>query len=213
VGFAACDRVFGIDAFENPKPQPPVVDSATGKDAVTIEVVWEPGIGWQTFQIERTDPNGVITPLDSPALPLKDTGRDPATTYSYQVRGFDMSGDPSDLSASVSGTTLPVVSTYAKTLTDSSENWQKYTLVQRIEAAHLSATGPHVRITLQASPASDASIDKVYISQAAASGNLYDSAGDLTVVYDLAANQGQPFVVPAGMQKSLPIVAYAINSF
>jgi hypothetical protein len=35
----------------------------------------------------------------------------------------------------------------------------------------------------------------------------------LTLVYDSAANQQQPFVVPAGTTKSLPIVAYTINKF
>jgi hypothetical protein len=102
---------------------------------------------------------------------------------------------------------------YSKTLTDPSSGWEGFSLVQRIEADNLSATGPHVRITVQAASGSSASIDRVYISQADASGRAYDSAADLTAVYDLAANQQQPFLVPAGTFKSLPIVAYTINKF
>ena len=91
--------------------------------------------------------------------------------------------------------------------------WESYTLVQRIEAAQLGATGAHVRITVQASAATDASVERIYISQQDAAGKPYDSAADLTAVYDSAANQQQPFVVPAGMKRSLPIVTYTITRF
>jgi hypothetical protein len=103
--------------------------------------------------------------------------------------------------------------TYAKILTDPSNNWQGFTLVQRIEAAFLGPSGPHVRITVQASSASDASIDRVYISQADSAGKIYDSAADLTAVYDSSTHQQQPFVVLAGETKALPIVTYEINKF
>jgi len=133
-------------------------------------------------------------------------------TYTYQIRGEDGSGQTITTSNSLSGTTLPVVSAYAKTLTESSANWQRYTLVQRIEAAHINVTGPHVRITMQASLSSDAWIDRGYISQAAAAGKPYDSAGALTKVYDVADAQ-QPFMVPMGTMARLPVVRYALNNF
>jgi hypothetical protein len=208
VGFAAC--------FKKPDPPqpPPTIDSAMGKDPVTITVVWETGSGWQSFELKRTGPNGADPPFPVSVSPFDDPGRDPATEYSYQVRGFNGSGDATDFSEPpVPATTPSVVSTYSKTLTDSSAGWEGFTLVQRIEAAHLSAAGQHVRITVQASPTSDASIDRVYISQAAATGKPYDSAGNLTAVYGLAADQQQPFVVSAGTTKSLPIVAYTLNQF
>jgi hypothetical protein len=212
VGFAACDRVFGLDDI---RPSPPIIDSVTGTDAFTITVVWERGggLGFQSFQLERTGPTGAEPAFDVSVSPFVDTGRDPATLYSYRVRGLDSSGEPGDWSAADSDTTLPVASAYAKTLPDSSTGWQGFTLVQRIEFAHLAAAGPNVRITVQASPAGDASIDKVYISQANSAGKKYDSAPDLTAVYDLNANQGQPFVVPAGMAIPLPVAAYPFNRF
>jgi hypothetical protein len=210
VGFAGCDRVFGLTEVSPPTL---IIDSATGKDGTTITLIWHSDGTPQSYQFERTDPVGNIANFEAPApaAPFDDTGLAPATSYRYRVRAIDTSGDPTDWSAAVTGTTLPFASTYAKTLTEDSSQWEGFTLVQRIEAAHLSATGPHVRISVQASSASDASIDKIYISQADSTGNPYDSAADLTLVYDSAANQQQPFVVPAGTTKSLPIVAYTIN--
>lgn len=202
--------MFGLDEIVL---TPPIIDSATGKDVNTITLVWEPVDGVQRFELERTDPNSVVALIDAPSSPFDDIGLEPATTYAYRVRGVFNNGDTSDWSASVAGTTLAFVPAYAKTLSDPSPGWAGYTLVQRIEAAYLGATGPHVRITVEAASDSDASIDRIYISQADSAGKPYDSAADLTAVYDLAANQQQPFVVPAGTTKSLPIVAYTINKF
>ena len=211
-GFAGCDRVFGLTDVN---PRPPMIDSATGKDGTTITLVWHSDGVPQNFQFERTDPDGNIANFDapSPAAPFDDTGLAPATSYRYRMRTIDTSGDPSDWSAAVTGTTLPLALTYAKTLTQENPGWEGLTLVQRIEAASLAATGAHVRITVQAPSVSAASIDKIYISQADSTGKAYDSAADLTLVYDSAANQQQAFVVPAGTTKSLPIVAYSINRF
>lgn len=209
-GFAACARVFGISTVNPPML---MIESATGKDATTITLVWQGDDRMPRYQFERTNPDGSITNFDvpAPAAPFDDSGLTPASSYRYRVREFDRSGDPTDWSTAVTGTTLPLTSAYAKTLTDDSLNWQGYTLIQRFEAAHLGASGPHVRITLQAASTSDASIDRITISQVDSAGKPYDSAADLTAVYDLAANGQQPFVVPAGTVKQLPIVTYMVN--
>jgi hypothetical protein len=65
--------------------------------------------------------------------------------------------------------------------------------VQRIEPARLSRSGTQVRLTLRASSVGDASIDRVYISQADPAGEPFDSASDLTEV--LAPT---PIVNPGG---------------
>jgi hypothetical protein len=214
VGFAGCDRVFGLTEI-NPSTTP-IIDSATGKDGTTITLIWHSDVAPQSYQFERTDPDGNITNFDapSPAAPFDDTGLAPSTSYRYRAREILGNGDANDWSASVTGTTLPFASAYAKTLTEpESGNWQGYTLVQRIEATQIGATGAHVRITVQASASTDAYVERIYISQQDSAGKPYDSAADLTAVYDSAANQQQPFVVPAGTTRSLPIVTYTINRF
>ena len=209
VGFAGCDVVYKLER----RSVDVTILSAEGTDAVTITLNWAempPGSA-QSFQVERTHSNGQVDdPIDAPSSPLVDTPLEPGM-YDYRVRAVIGNGDEQPWSPYVPGATRPFVAVYAKALTVSQPNWGGYTLVQRIEAAHLAATGPYVRITVQASSAGDASIDRVYISQAAPTGNPYDSAGDLTKVYDLADNQMQPFPVPAGQKEQLPFVAYTIN--
>jgi hypothetical protein len=212
VGFAGCDRVFGLTEIT---PTVPIIDSATGKDGTTITLIWHWDSTAQNFQFERTDPGGNVVNFDAPfpAAPFDDTGLAPGTSFSYRVRGVFSNGDTSGWSASVTGSTLSFISAYSKTLTEHNTSFEGLTVIQRINAGHLSATGPHVRVTVQASPVNAVSVDRIYISQVSSTGNPWDSAGDLTAIYDFTANQNQPFVVPAGMQLALPIVAYTINQF
>ena len=209
VGFAACDQVYKL----NRPPGPAILDSATGKDAVTITIEWVKGSGSQSYVLDRTDPDGITTTsIPISFSPFDDTGLQPGETYTYQIRGEDGSGQTVTTSNPLNGMTRRLVSAYAKTLTTSSDpDLQGYTMVQRIEAAHLVATGPHVRITVQASATNDASIDRLYISQAGSTGNSYDSAADLTAVWDLAVNQAA-FLVPAGHTRELPLVNYQNNT-
>jgi hypothetical protein len=53
VGFAGCDRVFGLTEIT---PTVPIIDSATGKDGTTITLIWHWDSTAQNFQFERTDP-------------------------------------------------------------------------------------------------------------------------------------------------------------
>ena len=63
-----------------------------------------------------------------------------------------------------------------------------------------------MRITLQASSTTGASIDRIYISQPAAPGmgiNPWDSAADLTKIYDIM-DAGVPLVMAAGEIRTVP---------
>ena len=104
-GFAACDRVFGLDHID---PVPPMIDSVMGKDDTTITLIWEWSATAQKFEFERTDPNGNVVTFDVPAppAPFDDTSLAPGTSYRYRVRGTDTSGDTSNWSAPVAGATL-----------------------------------------------------------------------------------------------------------
>ena len=64
-----------------------------------------------------------------------------------------------------------------------------------------------MRITLQASSATGASIDRIYISQpsSAPGAHPYDSAADLTKIYDIM-DTGVPLVMAAGEITTVPAV-------
>ena len=77
-------------------------------------------------------------------------------------------------------------------------------LVQRIEPVRLSNSGTQVEITLQAF-AESVLIDRILISQPAASGNPYDSADDLTDVATAVT------LVQPNSSLTLPAVSYNLD--
>jgi len=106
---------------------------------------------------------------------------------------FEATPDPS----------LTFEQTFAATLTDL-DALRGRCLVQRIESVRLFNSGTQVQVTLQAL-AESVVIDRILISQPAASGDPYDSAGDLT---DLAT--GVTLVQP-NSSLTLPAVAYNLD--
>jgi hypothetical protein len=101
--------------------------------------------------------------------------------------------------------TLPSLETFSETLTANEGGWEGYCLVQRIEPIRLSQSGTHVRLTLRASSASAAYIDRIFISQADPAGDSYDSAADLTEL------RGTRLTVPAGAAVTTPYVDYTLD--
>jgi hypothetical protein len=92
-------------------------------------------------------------------------------------------------------------------LTTDQAGLEGYCLIQRITSAQLKNSGPKVKITLRGSTAGSLTIDRIYISQVAASGNPWDSAADLTKVVD--KDQGdQALVLPANTPKTLEPINY-----
>jgi hypothetical protein len=215
IGFAGCDNLCGLIHVD---PTKPIIDLARGKNGITITLVWNySDVTVEQFRFVRTGPDGSSEEflLPAPPVPFNDTvAPNPSdattTTYKYHVRAEYSHSDPSAPSPIVEGTTLPFVPAYSRSLVDSTSPTDGGTLIQRIEASQLSATGPHVRITVQAAVESDASIDRVYISKASTTGNAWDSV-DRNAIYDSDANQNQPFVVPAGTKRVLPIIEYTID--
>jgi hypothetical protein len=140
-----------------------------------------PGSGWTEIY------KG--TAKTSPASPLTPAGGD-EYRVSAIVDGFDNSvakevrSIPSAPVAAV--TEIPI--TPWKTAfnvpltTDDPQAFNGNTIVQRIDAAHITNAGAKVRITLHGSTTGNLVIKKVTISQAAPAGQLWNSAADLTEV-------------------------------
>jgi hypothetical protein len=124
----------------------------------------------------------------SPASPLTPGGGDEYRVIAI-VDGFDNSvpkevrSNPSvPVSAITSIPITPWRTVYDHGFTTDEGGWEGFTIVQRIDAAHLTGVGSpsKVRVTLRGSTAANLVINKVTISQAAAAGQAWNSAADLT---------------------------------
>jgi hypothetical protein len=102
-------------------------------------------------------------------------------------------------------TFLEALFSFAETLIADDGGWQGYCLVQRIEPVRFSRSGTQVKLTLRSSSVSDASIDRIYISQADPAGEPFDSAGDLTQV------TSAPLVIPTNTAVPIPAVNYRFD--
>lgn len=112
LGFAGCDKVFGLDRIDDPEPGP-LIESATGKSLSVITLMWKIDPTAMNIEFERIK-IGSMGPVGSPytfsvaATPAShdDAGLEPATTYSYTATAIFADGDKSSPSAPVMGTTL-----------------------------------------------------------------------------------------------------------
>ncbi|RBP45375.1 fibronectin type III domain protein [Roseimicrobium gellanilyticum] len=127
----------------------------------------------------------------------------PSTLYRFQVRAL-YGGFDTDPSSEVSATTLPPVRCFTSSLSMDQTLVEGFCLAQRLEPAVLAAGGFHVFITVRGPNSGSLVLDRVYISQPAAVGNPYDSAGDLTMVATAVS-------VPQGMSLPLPVVQYTLD--
>ena len=102
-------------------------------------------------------------------------------------------------------------------LTTDQAGLEGFCLIQRISIAQLGIfptllnnIGTTVRITLRGSTTGNLTINRIYISQVAASGDPWDSAADITKVVDI--DQGDPAVVlPANTPQVLGPINYALD--
>ena len=172
-----------------------LVPTLTG--ASQVQFSWNNASATATkFSLEhRSSPGSAWTEIykgtakTSPASPLTPAGGD-EYRVSAIVDGFDNSvakevrSIPSAPVAAV--TEIPI--TPWKTAfnvpltTDDPQAFNGNTIVQRIDAAHITNAGAKVRITLHGSTTGNLVIKKVTISQAAPAGQLWNSAADLTEV-------------------------------
>ena len=191
-GFAGCG--FNPSA----SPSEPTV-TAIPKNVDHITVFWQntdtnPVTGYHLVRKKGTE---IQTDVDEDVstTSLEDTaGLEAGTDYTYEVSSTFAFGS--------SGAASVVVSTF-KSAFDASTDTPSvqtivgagdFTFVQRISASQLLASGGQLALKVRGAPSANVTIHRIYISRAAASGNLWDSAGDLTAVMmsDLTLPDDQP---------------------
>ena len=211
IGFAGCDRVYGLQRIE---PKPPIITAAQATGLSTILLGWTFDGAAENFQIERTKlPEGTIETFDAPSFAIVDSGLQGGTLYLYRVRAVKLNGEYTDWSGPASAKTFSFQATfewrnYEEVFSRNSPGWAGMCIVQRIEAVRLTTSGTQVRVTLRAASDSDASVKRVYISRPDPdpSKDPYDSGADLTPITTT------PFVVTANTTLELPVVDYTLNA-
>lgn len=195
VGFSGCS--FHAAASLPPDQPPPAVPSdltATAVSSNEIDLTWKDnGTNTTSFRITRSengaapvDPTSPANPAPTPLQPLRfsDTGLNPTTPYEYQVFANVVGLGESAGSNIASATTFaaPLDTAYYLPLTADALGFEDATIIQRIDAGHLTHGATKVRITLRSAMAAALTINKVFISQAKATGQAWDSAADLVEV-------------------------------
>jgi hypothetical protein len=169
----------------NPPLFPPQNLVARALDDHSVALTWTSAD--TVFQIERMEDDGVrfeaLLPNDLDDVSstgATDTSCSEGVTYLYRVLA---DGEVSAASNIASATTFTVA--FTGTLTDDAPDHEGFCGVQRLSRKLLTAGGTQVRIVLRGSTKGSLTLDRVTISQAAATGDPFDSAADLT---DVASN-------------------------
>lgn len=169
------------------------------------------------FSLERRVPGGTFTeilPGPGTNTTFSDTGSDidglsGGTTYEYHVSavidGFEDSSPQVVKSAAAvaSTTTLPFTTVFSGTLTTDQPSVEGFCVIQRLSQPFLTG-GTQVGLVLRGSTQGDLTLDNIFISQVAATGDPYDAAPDLTLVASGVA-------IPANTSKTVGPVNYALD--
>jgi hypothetical protein len=117
-------------------------------------------------------------------------------------------GGVKSATSAIASTTLAFTDAFTAILTDDEPGDEGFCLVQRLNKALLTVGGTHtqVRIVLRGSTTGSLTLDRVTISQPAASGNAYDAGPDLTDVIT------SPVTIPPNTPVTLGPVDYALNN-
>jgi len=179
-------------------PFPPQNLVARALDDHSVALTWINNDSADThFRIERMEDDGeeFETILDDiPSTSVTDTSGLEGVTYLYRVRAL-LDGETSVPSNIASATTFTVA--FTGTLTDDAPDHEGFCGVQRLSPKLLTAGGTQVRIVLRGSTKGSLTLDRVTISQAAATGDPFDSAADLT---DVASN----VIIPPNTAVTVP---------
>jgi hypothetical protein len=190
--------IDGSCVVATPPLFPPQNLAAIALDDQSVSLTWTSADPAGTeFRIERMEDDGekFETILDDvPSTSATDTSGLEGVTYLYRVRAL-LAGEVSAPSDIASATTFTVA--FTGTLTDDAPGFEGFCAVQRLSRNLLTAGGTQVRIVLRGSTADSLTLDRVTISQAAATGDPFDSAADLT---DVASN----VIIPLNTAVTVP---------
>jgi hypothetical protein len=210
MGFVGCK--FHPAPVTGNGPAPPSNLTVTAVSSSEIDLTWmDNATNITAFRIARSE-NGAdpTTPANPPPAPggmplqWKDTGLKPGTPYEYQVFAKVVDQE------SVGSNTAPATTfseAYNVPLTTDDPGLEGRTIVQRIDAGHITSAGAKVRLTLRGSTVGNLVINKVTISQPATAGHAWDSAADLIEVRFGGASG---VTIPANTEKTSDITNYTL---
>jgi hypothetical protein len=123
-------------------------------------------------------------------------------------------GGVKSATSAIASTTLAFTDAFTAILTDDEPGDEGFCLVQRLNKALLTAGGTHtqVRIVLRGSTTGSLTIDRVTISQVAATGNPYDAGPDLTDVAGVNIPPNTPVTIPPNTAVTVGPVDYALDN-
>ena len=216
-GFAGCNWFFGIEpTIPYPPPNAPSDLEATATGIDRIHLSWTDNSTDAThFRIRRSDDAGMTFSLiadeEAPTTTHEDvSGLQEGEYYEYQVFAFG-NGKESEGSNIVGERTLRWMTVFdlAMNVGMNGPGEAGMCLVQRIPGGLVNLGGSAVRITLRGSAVANLQLDAVFISQAAATGDAWDSADDLVQVLFRGGNAG--VLVAAGQSERSDETAYALE--
>jgi len=192
-GFAGCDKVFGLESIEPPSAPTQLTaaaaPSATALAAVTL--TWQNTESGAGAQIERAMDGGDFVPLpdpNNPSNPLVVTGQTftddtapPGVTLLYQVRANKNNVPSDDASNIVPVNTFKTAFFADNTVGNTDQpNVSGFTIVQILASTLLQASGAVVNVALRGPTTGTLTLDHIFISGVAATGDPFDS--DVTPV-------------------------------
>jgi hypothetical protein len=179
-------------------PAAPVNLVATPVNIDQIDLSWDNASAIATdYILEHRVPGGTFAEIFRGAGTTFSHSNDPSlvegTRHEYRVFAIVVDGFENDVAQDVksaasviaSATTLAFTAAFTAppgTLTTDAAGLEGFCVVQRLSQTLLAAGGTQVRILLRGSTTGSLTLDKVAISQVAATGDPYDAAPDLTEV-------------------------------
>jgi hypothetical protein len=228
-GFAGCAGVFGLQHIDPPSaPKNLTAMPVPSPGALaSVALTWENTDATAGAQIERAVDGGDFMALPDPADPSKtlvvmdhtftDETAAPGTVFLYQVRANKQGLNSDNPSNMVTVATFKTAFLADNTTSNTDQaNDGGLTLVQILDKMLLQASGQLVNLTLRGPSMGTLTLDNIFISNVAATGDPYDSdVAPIPVASGFPLNSETKAISPAGTffldQSKALLVAFDIN--